>query len=48
MGTYFKFFERGNIPKNHSFSTFAKFSEKLTFSTPWYEHVRVRIGGKKC
>ena len=25
-------------------STYAKFSEKLTFLTPWYAHVRVRIG----
>ena len=27
----------------HSFSTFAKFSEKLKFPTPWYSQVRVRI-----
>ena len=25
-----------------------KFSEKQLFLTPWYVHVRVRIGGKKC
>ena len=27
----------------HSFSTYAKFSDKLTYLTPWYEH-----GCKKC
>ena len=27
----------------HLLSAFAKFSEKLTFLTPWYAHVRVRI-----
>ena len=36
----------------HLFSTYTKYSEKLTFLTPWNEHVRVRIvclsGGKKC
>ena len=36
---------------NHSFSTYANFSEKLTFLIPWYAHLRVRIrgsaGGKK-
>ena len=26
----------------------AKFSEKRTFLTVWYAHVRVRTGGKKC
>ena len=26
--------------RDHSFSTYAKFSEKLTFLTPWYTHVR--------
>ena len=30
--------------RGHSFSTYAKFSEKLTF-TRWYAHVRVRIRG---
>ena len=30
---------------DHSFSTYAKFSEKLTFLTPWYAHVRVHIRG---
>ena len=30
-----------------SFSTYAKFSEKVTFTFPWYVHVRVRIGGKE-
>ena len=29
----------------HPLSTYAKFSEKLTFLTPWYVHVRVRIRG---
>ena len=34
------------VPRNHSFSTYAKFSEKkLTFITPWYAHVRVRSRG---
>ena len=28
---------------DHPFSTYAKFSEKLTFLTPRYAHVRVRI-----
>ena len=32
---------------DHSFSTYAKFSEKLTFLTPWYAHVSVRIRGWK-
>ena len=27
--------------RENSFSTFAKFTEKLTFLTPWYAHVRV-------
>ena len=31
--------------RDHSFSTFAKFSKKLTFFTPWYIHVWVRIRG---
>ena len=26
-------------------STYAKFSEKLTFLTPWYAHVRVHTRG---
>ena len=25
---------------DHSFSTYAKFSKKVTFATPWYAHVR--------
>ena len=29
----------------HPLSTYAKFSEKLTFLTPWYAHIRVRIRG---
>ena len=31
------------ILRDHSFSTFAKFSEKLTFLTPRYAHVLVHI-----
>ena len=30
---------------DHPLSTYAKFSEKLTFLTLWYAHVRVRIMG---
>ena len=37
-----------NIAGDHLFSTYIKFSEKITFRTPWYVHVRVRIMGKKC
>ena len=33
---------------NHSFSTYANFSEKLTFFTPWCAHVCNANGGKKC
>ena len=28
---------------DHSSSTYAKFSKKLTFHTPWYTHVRMHI-----
>ena len=31
------------IVRDYLFSTFAKFSKKLTILTPWYAHVRVRI-----
>ena len=31
--------------RDDSFSTHAKFSEKLTFLTPWYAKVSVRIRG---
>ena len=31
--------------RDHSVSTYAKFSEKLTFLTPGYAHIRVRISG---
>ena len=31
--------------RDHSFSTYTKFSEKLTFLTPWYAQVRFRIRG---
>ena len=29
----------------HPLSMYAKFYEKVTFLTPWYAHVRVRIRG---
>ena len=31
---------------DHSFSTYAKFSEKLTFLTPRYAHIRIRVVGR--
>ena len=31
---------------NHYFSMYSKFSEKLTFLTHWYAHIRVYTGGK--
>ena len=31
--------------RGHSFSTYVTFSEKLTFLTRWYAHVRVHIRG---
>ena len=31
--------------RGHPLSRYAKSSEKLTFLTPWYAHVRVRIKG---
>ena len=30
---------------DHSFSTYAKFSENITFLTPWYAHISGRIKG---
>ena len=33
------------LRRGHPLSTYAKFSEKLTFLTPWYAHVPVRIRG---
>ena len=33
------------LNRNHSFSTYEKFSEKLTFLTLWYLNVWVRIRG---
>ena len=39
----FKFFRIMAIVGVHSLSTYAIFSEKLTFFTPWYAAVRVRI-----
>ena len=35
----------GHITRDHSFSTFGKFSEKLIFFTPRDAHVRLRIRG---
>ena len=35
----------GHIARDHSFSTFGKFSEKLTFFTSRDAHVRLRIRG---
>ena len=29
--------------RDHSFSTYAKFAEKLTFLTHWYAHVRTKL-----
>ena len=34
-----------HLVRGHLFSTYAKFSEKLTFLTPWYAHVCARIKG---
>ena len=34
-----------DIIRGHPLSTFAKFSEKLTFLIPWYAHVRVCLRG---
>ena len=31
--------------RDHSFSKYAKFSQKVTFLTPWYASVRVQIMG---
>ena len=33
------------MKRGHLLRTYAKFSEKLIFLTPWYAHVRVRIRG---
>ena len=33
------------IKTGHPLSTYAKFAEKLTFLTPWYARIRVRIRG---
>ena len=35
------------LPSDYSFSTYTKLSEELTFFTPWYAHVHVRIRGNK-
>lgn len=34
--------------RDHSFSTFKKLSEKLTFLTSWHDNVSVHIRGNKC
>ena len=34
-----------DLYRDHSFSTCVNFSEKLTFLTSWYAHIRVRIRG---
>ena len=31
--------------QDHAFSMYSKFSDKLTFLTPWNAHIRVRIKG---
>ena len=33
------------LVRNHLFSTYATFSEKLAFLAPWYAHISVRIRG---
>ena len=33
--------------RNHPFRSYAKFSEKLTFLSPWYAHARVHIMGER-
>ena len=33
--------------KEHPLSTYTKFSDKLTFHTPWFEHVHVRTRGRE-
>ena len=39
-------FESSEKPSGgYALSTYAKYSEKLTFLTLWYAHVRVRIMG---
>ena len=40
-----KWFQKRNELRGHSFSTYAKLSEKLTFPTPGYANVGVRIRG---
>ena len=36
---------QGMYLRDHSFSAYAQFSEKLTFLTPGYARARVRIRG---
>ena len=47
--TTFNIEDRKSKPflRDHSFSMYAKFSEKLTFFTPWYARVSVRIMGQE-
>ena len=33
------------LVRDHSTSAYAKFSEKLTFCTPWYAHAGMHIKG---
>ena len=35
--------QMGQSNRGHPLSTYAKFSQKLTFLTSWYAHVRVRM-----
>ena len=43
---YSSVIRRKGESQNGYFKKIAKFSEKRTFLTPWYAHVRIR--GKKC
>ena len=38
-------YETVPLRRDHSFNMCTKFSKKLTFPSPWYAHVRVRIRG---
>ena len=43
---YFSYFFRNfSVIRDHSFSTYADFSEKLTFLIPWYANLGVYIRG---
>ena len=45
LGVRAKIWKNIMYARGHPLSTYAKFSEKLTFLTPWYAHVCVRIRG---